>query len=214
MGAKIPKQNIKLENKALFEITAERFNLFSCIDDIIFVGNKIFLDKYYEKLKKLKKIKGVLPGGKERSDSVFAGLLFCTENPPDFVVIHDVVRPFVSEKSVEKSINAAALTGASAVALPSVDTIYEVENGMLVSVPDRGRMYNVQTPQTFSFSKIMDIHKKFRRNGGKTTDDASLAHRFGIQVTIVGGNSENIKITSPSDISLAAAIYKRLSEVK
>lgn len=150
----------------------------------------------------ISKVKAIVPGGAQRQDSVRLGLEQVTK---DIVAIHDAARPLVDPDSVIKSIEAAIQYGAAIVAVPVIDTIKSAENGFICSTIDRSKLYSVQTPQTFKTDLIRQAHRKAHEEGFYSTDDAALAEWMGIDVAVVDGTYDNIKITTPADMKLACA---------
>ena len=158
----------------------------------------------------------VVPGGARRQDSVKNGLItLCTklyskpmpENEKDIVLIHDGVRPFIDQKLIDASIDAAAEYGAAVVSTPVTDTIKEQKNNFVSATPERDQLVAVQTPQTFSISLLWDAFEKY---GNETvTDDAMLVERTGKKVYLVPGSRDNIKITTPIDLLIAEAIFQQ-----
>ena len=117
------------------------------------------------------------------------------------VVTHDAVRPFVTEKIILDSIAKAKKYGAAAAAVPAVDTIIEVENGVIASVPDRSRMYQVQTPQTFYAKELRDLYYSLSDDKKKILTDCTRIYvSKGKTVKIIDGDVKNIKITYKSDV--------------
>lgn len=141
----------------------------------------------------------VIPGGKERQDSVRNALRFLGEEgfaDEDVVLIHDGARPFVTEDIISGVAEAAFEKRAAIAAVPVKDTIRDAESGTL----DRSRLYAVQTPQGFRFGLIRDAVEQACRDGFCGTDDGSLAERAGVMPEIVQGSYSNIKITTPEDL--------------
>jgi 2-C-methyl-D-erythritol 4-phosphate cytidylyltransferase/2-C-methyl-D-erythritol 2,4-cyclodiphosphate synthase len=147
------------------------------------------------------KVSAIVPGGKCRQDSVANGLKRVTG---EIVVIHDAARPLVTCEIIERSIEEAARTGACIAAVPVIDTIKCVEDGVVGETLDRCNLYAVQTPQTFRTDLIVSAHDRARADGVYATDDAALVERLGIKVTIVPGSYDNIKMTTPEDLDLVA----------
>lgn len=140
-------------------------------------------------------------GGAERQDSVGNGLA-ALERSTEIVVIHDAARPFVSAEIIESALHAAEEHGAASVAIPCVDTVLEGDvDGMLVSTPDRSRLWCCQTPQVFRVSVIRHAHEWARERGLGATDDASMVRAAGGAVRLVRGNQRNVKITTPEDMA-------------
>ncbi len=210
MNAKEAKQSLKINGEKIFKITAKRFNNFSFIDEIIFVGRKEDLSEYEFELRDLDKVSSIIQGGKNRFESSFNAIKFLEKTPPDIVLIHDVVRPFPSQKAILKSIEVAKVSGASILAVNSVDTVVKIENGVIIEFPERKDIFLVQTPQTFRFDIIKSAQEEFLKENFETTDDSRLVFNSGFPVVVVNGNTENIKITHPKDLDIAQQIYNQL----
>ena len=173
-------------------------------DDEQYVRTEI-VDKY-----EIRKVCAVVPGGKERFDSVWQGLSSISEpEVDDIVLIHDGARPFVTSEMIQASIDAAKKYGACTVAVPVKDTIKVVdESGFGIDTPDRSTLYQVQTPQTFRLPLILEAHKLFRTEPKPgITDDTMLVEEYLHQKCfIVPGDYKNLKVTTPEDIPLAETI--------
>ena len=148
---------------------------------------------------------GIVPGGEERADSVYAGLK--TLNSPEIVLIHDAARPFVSIKMINESVLAAQEYGAAAVAVPVTDTIKREKDGFIAKTIDRTGLWRVQTPQAFRYDIIMKAYKMAQEEGFKATDDCMLVEKYlKTKIKIVQGADFNIKITSPEDMKITSAL--------
>ncbi|HEX7504850.1 MAG TPA: 2-C-methyl-D-erythritol 4-phosphate cytidylyltransferase [Syntrophales bacterium] len=151
----------------------------------------------------LNKVNGVIPGGKERQDSVRAGVE-ALDRDTDLVIIHDAVRPFISIELISQCIRAAREEGAVTVGVPVKDTVKEVApDGRVLRTCDRSLMWLTQTPQAFRRDIIENAHHAAVRDGFRGTDDTSLVERLGIAVRMIRGEYSNIKITTPDDLILA-----------
>lgn len=146
-------------------------------------------------------------GGKERQDSVYNGLKQI-EDQSKLIFIHDGARPFVSQEALERLNKAASGNGASLLAVPAKETIKR-ENERSIETLDRTKLYIAQTPQAFSYHKIIRAHQLARDTLFYGTDDASLVERLGESVQLVQGDYHNIKITTPEDLDLALFILNR-----
>ncbi len=155
----------------------------------------------------LSKVLHVVPGGPERQHSVLNGLLALQEHaaPGDIILIHDGVRPFIDEPILQQSIDLAATGVGALVAVQTKDTIKVVQNGAVISTPERSTLWQAQTPQSFRFEQILAAHHQALQEGFLGTDDCSLLERFNGTVKIVNGSYRNIKITTPEDLVLAEA---------
>lgn len=155
-----------------------------------------------------KKVAAVLEGGKERQNSVANGLAAVGEET-DIVLIHDGVRPFVTEEMIADSIVAAQAYGGAVIGVPAKDTIKVCSaDGLAVETPDRSTLLQIQTPQTFQRDLIVNAYEKADRDGFLGTDDASVAEFAGHQVKVVMGSYRNIKITTKEDLVIAEAFFK------
>ena len=156
----------------------------------------------------IKKVRAIVPGGKERQDSVYSGLLALSP-ATGIVVVHDGARPLLSAGDLEKVVTAAEKHGAATLAVPVKDTVKLAGSGGFVArTLPRERLWLVQTPQAFRYDLILGAHRRAREDKFTGTDDAGLVERLGLPVKIMPGSYENIKITTPEDLVVAAAIIK------
>jgi 2-C-methyl-D-erythritol 4-phosphate cytidylyltransferase len=152
---------------------------------------------------------GIVAGGSERSDSV-RNALAALPLECDIVLVHDAARPLVTPVIVQRCIDAAADGRSAIAAIPVTDTIKEVdEGGRITASPDRRRLWAAQTPQAFPASVLRDAHARALVEGVASTDDAALVARYGGTVVVVEGAAENLKVTTPADIAVAAALLER-----
>ena len=150
----------------------------------------------------------LVDGGEARQDSVRLGLA-ALDLDTELCVIHDAARPFITPEIIQASIDAAANFGAATVAIPSVDTILMDDgDGFLRETPDRSLLWACQTPQTFRVAVIRDAHEQALRRGFKGTDDATLVRHCGHPVKLVPGSPHNLKVTTPTDLYVAAAFIE------
>lgn len=148
----------------------------------------------------------VCPGGRERGDSVYAGL---EDMPPEvrIVVIHDAARPLVDAATVERVVAAARAGTGAVAALPVSDTLKEVDHaGRIIRTVDRARLWRAQTPQAFPRDMIEQAYVEARRAGISATDDAALCERMGLPVMVVRGTERAMKVTEEADFARAEAL--------
>ncbi|HEV2878220.1 MAG TPA: 2-C-methyl-D-erythritol 4-phosphate cytidylyltransferase [Candidatus Eremiobacteraceae bacterium] len=153
------------------------------------------------------KVCKVVSGGARRQDSVFAALRSLAD-VPDFVVIHDGARPFVSEDILARVLEQAREHGGAIAAVPVKDTIKLVNEGATIdkTIP-RERLWAAQTPQAFSYDLLFRAHVSAEADGFMGTDDAELVERLGgASIAIVESTYENLKITTPEDLIVAERI--------
>lgn len=216
MGAGKNKVLLEVGGKPLIFHTLKNFEDSKDIDAaVLVVGEKdqaVFSDMV--KKYKLKKIMGIIPGGKERQDSGMNGLRFideAIENKKGLVVLfHNGANPFVSQGEIYESIREAKRNGASVVAHRTKDTIRRVDKkGFSRGVIDRSDLWNMQTPQTIRFELAKEAFERARKDKFLGTDDVSLVERLGKKVKIIEASDDNFKVTTPRDLELARIILKK-----
>ncbi len=153
------------------------------------------------------KVIDVVAGGQERQDSVRQALAVVDEHF-DIVVVHDAVRPFLTERMVAEVVAEALAKGAAIIALPMRDTVKQVgANRVIEQTVDRRPLWLAQTPQAFRRAWLQEAHQKAEAEGVVATDDAFLIEWMGRPVTVVEGSGENIKVTRPEDMIIGEAIF-------
>ena len=210
MGTEVSKQFLPLCGKEILAHSVEKFEKAEKIRDIVLVTGEDSLQDVREMAQEYgwKKIVAVVAGGKERQDSVWNGLQAVSDDT-DIVLIHDGVRPFVTENILNHSIETAVEMGSCVAGVPAKDTI-KVCNGenVAVATPDRSTLWQIQTPQTFQKDLIMQAYQKAKAEGFVGTDDASLAEYSGCPVKVIMGSYRNIKITTKEDLLIGEAFLK------
>ena len=210
MGTEISKQFLPLRGKEILAHTVEKFEHAENIRDIVLVTGQDSLQDVQDMAQEYgwQKIISVVAGGKERQDSVWNGLLAISEDT-EIVLIHDGVRPFVTEDILNLSIETAVEMGGCVAGVPAKDTI-KVCNSENISVdtPDRSTLWQIQTPQTFQKERIVKAYKQAKDAGFIGTDDASLAEYSGYPVKVIMGSYSNIKITTQEDLLIGEAFLK------
>lgn len=162
---------------------------------------------------RLTKIKRIAPGGRERQDSVYHGLKLI-DGKADIVLIHDGCRPLVDREVVLEAINNIKGFDGAIAAVPVKDTIKEAENGMVKKTLRREALWQVQTPQVFQYSSVMEAYDKAMAEGFYSTDDSALVERLGGRIRVITGSYDNIKVTTPEDIPIAEILLKkRLADI-
>lgn len=153
------------------------------------------------------KVVAVVAGGQERQDSVRHALT-AVDGQTEIVVVHDAVRPFLTEDMLTRVVAEAEAQGAAIVALPVRDTVKLVgAEHVIERTVDRRPLWLAQTPQAFRRDWLEEAHRKAQADGAAATDDAFLIERIGKSVTVVEGSGENIKITRPEDLIIGEAIF-------
>ena len=156
----------------------------------------------------------VVEGGADRQESVCRGLAAC-DPAAEIIAIHDGARPLVTRAVIERTIESARATGSGVAAVPLKDTVKQVDGrGCVLSTPRRDSLRAVQTPQTFDAALIRRAHAQFAQGAERATDDATLVEWLGHDVHLTEGDAENIKLTTPEDMLLAAQVLIRRGEAK
>lgn len=153
------------------------------------------------------KVIRLVPGGKERQDSIYNALNSVESD--GIILVHDAARPFIQKEHIHRLTEMAAETGAAILGVPAKDTIKKVQDGVVVETVERSSLWAVQTPQAFRISLLTEAYKKAEKDHFLGTDDASLVERLHYPVAIVEGDYDNIKLTTPEDLYFAEAILKK-----
>jgi 2-C-methyl-D-erythritol 4-phosphate cytidylyltransferase len=195
-----------LSGKPMLAWAVDAFQQCSLIGQIVIVLSESNLEQGKKLVAENKwtKVTDVCPGGVRRQDSVLAGLSRLKDC--HWVVIHDGVRPLVTEDLIKKGLEEAKESGAAVAALPVTDTIKVAgDDGFVQGTPPRRNLWLAQTPQVFR-SDI--ITRAYRQVEGEVTDDATLVERLGYRVKLYMGSYDNIKITTKNDLALAEILLK------
>ena len=184
---------------------------------IVIRSEEIELAKKIVKKYKIKKIIGVIEGGKERQFSGLNAVLYLNSilkgRSGAVVLFHNGANPFVISEEISESIKNAKKYGAAAVAHPAKDTIKEVDkNGLVIRTIERSKLWNMQTPQAIKFLLAYQAFTKADEDNFIGTDDVSLVERMGKKVKIIKASENNFKITTPKDLALAKIIIKGIKK--
>ncbi len=155
----------------------------------------------------------VVPGGETRVLSCFAGVMSVSPKA-GIVAIHDGARPLVTQQVIEDAVWEAYRHVAAVPALPVRDTVKRAEYGAVTDTPERSGLYMVQTPQCFHKDLILAALTQAVRNAPDVTDDCAAVEKIGGRIYLTEGSEENIKITTPLDISLGEAILRQREEAQ
>ncbi len=205
------KQFLLLAGKPVLCHTLDKFETCPSIDSIQLVVGQEDMDYTLRAIVEdhgYRKVSQIVPGGKLRQESVKNGIDALSRDV-DIVVVHDGVRPFVTREMIEESIQAARRFKAAVAAVPVKETIKVVgPDRTVLKTLDRESLWRIQTPQTFQVEVIKEAFRRAAEDGFIGTDDASLVERIGINVYILPGSYNNIKITTPEDLILANLILQ------
>ena len=205
MGSDIPKQFLPIGGKPVLMRTLERFRAYSSALHIILVLPEAQQD-YWQQLCEEYHFDvehQIANGGQTRFHSVQNGLALVPDDAEGVVGVHDGVRPFPSIEVIRNCYETARTAKAVIPVIPVVETVRHLEGDKSVTVP-RGDYRLVQTPQTFDIQLLKAANRQPYNDG--FTDDASVVESYGHAITLVEGNRENIKITTPYDLKIAEVL--------
>ncbi len=201
------KQFALLRGKPILDWSIENLSAHPEVDEVILVlPDETRKEEFFRRHRKLR---AVVRGGPRRQDSVWQGFEQVDSREVELVLIHDGVRPLLSQEIITRVIGKARTSGAAIPAIPVEETIKEVARGEVLGTLDRERLYRVQTPQGFSYSLLEKALRTAREEGYYGTDEAELVERIGHRVAVVEGDPRNIKITTPADLRIAEALIER-----
>lgn len=207
-GGETPKQFCDLAGRPLLSWTISRFERARSIDSIVVVVDGAWLRHTIERVITpygFTKVSGVMSGGNSRQESVKNGLIKVADTAR-YVAIHDGARPLVRPDDIDRTVDAAIMHEAAMLAARATDTIKRVEAGRIVATLDRTVLFQAQTPQVFRYEIIKKAHDAAKPEDA--TDDSFLVERRGIAVHIVEPTGPNLKVTTPSDFTMAEALLK------
>jgi 2-C-methyl-D-erythritol 4-phosphate cytidylyltransferase len=207
-----PKTYLHLAGKPILIHTLEVFERVPEVHEVVVVVHPEDLEFCQEKVidpYPLKKVLRLVPGGKERQDSVYHALkvLWRESETLDVVLVHDGVRPLVEPARVGQVVAAARRHGGAILGVPCQDTLKRVNaSGEVVATVDRQELWQVQTPQAFRAALLWRAFQEAMDRGFYATDEAALVEALGETVVVVPGTSLNLKITTPDDLQIAESI--------
>jgi len=217
-GDSARKPLLTLEGHTLLEHACAAFGAVAAVHEIVVVAHPEDVGRVRELAAHspaLAKVRAVVAGGAQRTDSVRAGVEAASREC-EIVLVHDAARPLVLPATIERSITVAARDGAALVAVPVRDTLKSSPDGARAATTvDRSMLWAAQTPQAFRAAILRDILARAAADGWVATDDAALYERYVGPITLVPGEATNLKITTPEDLVLASAILaQRVKEQK
>ena len=211
MGLDVKKQYLNLLGKPLVYYALDTFEK-SGVSEIVLVtspGDEAYVKEEIVDAFGFLKVSAIVPGGKERYDSVYEGLKACSG---DYVLIHDGARAFITEDVIKRAMEDVVKSKANVAAVPVKDTIKLSDaDGFVADTIDRSRAWSVQTPQSFSLPLVKEAYEK-ALSGDTTgiTDDAMIVEKMtDCKVKFIEGSYDNIKVTTVEDIALGEIILKK-----
>lgn len=205
-GGNLPKQFVPLVGIPILARTMLAFQQAYVVESIVVAVNPEYASQVQAMADTygISKLRACVPGGEERQHSIVNALAVDAVRLCEIVLVHDAVRPFIDEPFITSIAEAARQYGAAVPGLVPKETIKQVdEENRVVQTPNRVLLRAVQTPQGFRREVIDSAYKRAEETGFVGTDDASVVEHAGYPVHIADGREENIKITTPLDMSLA-----------
>lgn len=205
----IDKLAVELNGKPLLAWTISRFESTEIIDEIIVVTREDEIEKVKELTlsEGFRKVSSIIKGGAFRQQSTQNGLN-ATSNYSTVVLVHDGARPLIRTSDIERIAESAEENGAALLALPSKESVKEVQDGRVTKTLPRESIWLAQTPQGFRKELLQKALSDAEKEGYVGTDEASLVERIGEEVVIVEGHSSNIKVTVSSDIEVVRSLLE------
>lgn len=191
-GGALPKQWQHLGGRPVAAYAMDRFAAHPSVAQLILILHPDDIDT---QLWPREPAAQVVVGGATRAASVQAGLA-AVDPETTQVLIHDAARPLVSDALIDRVLDALVMHQGAAPAVPVTDTLWHGDNGQVTGVQDRTGLYRAQTPQGFHLAPLLAAHAV---STGLETDDVAVARAAGLDVAIVAGDEDNIKITTPDD---------------
>ncbi len=217
MGNEKPKQYINIGEKPIILHTIEKFVLCNEFEEILILCPKDWVEytrgligKYISDNDKIK----VIEGGDTRNETIQNAITYIENagnlDEDTIIVTHDAVRPFVTYRIIKDNIEAAKKCGACDTVVPATDTIVESQDGHIISaIPDRAKLYQGQTPQSFNAMKLQKLYRSLTEaEKDILTDAAKIFVIKGEPVELVRGETYNVKITYPYDLTVAEGLLK------
>lgn len=212
LGMSTPKQFFKVAGKMVVEHTIDVFERNQHIDEIAIVSNPALVADFENIVlrNKWRKVKKILKGGAERYYSSLSAIT-AYQNEDANLIFHDAVRPLVSQRIIDDVVKALDTHRAVNVAVPSADTIIEVDGDFITNIPDRSHLRRGQTPQAFDRQLISDAYDKALKDPNfRTTDDCGVVRTYLPEepIFVVRGEESNMKLTYREDTYMMDKLFQ------
>lgn len=203
-GGATPKQYHRLAGKKIYLYTLEALLASNFFDEILLVVHPEWLQEVEADIAVYAYSCRVVAGGETRQESSYKGLVACGPET-GIVLVHDAVRPFLTERILRENLQKAREIGAADTCIPSADTlVYAPDHHTIANIPERSHFFRGQTPQTFHYSLLLQAHQNaLEKQITGSTDDCRLVRELGAPIAVVKGEEANIKITTELDLVLA-----------
>lgn len=202
-GGKVPKQFLKVKGREVIAHTIAKFTRIRKVDEIIISTKPEYFVRMGMIVRKnnFKKVKRITEGGERRQDSVYNALLQTDGKDDSIILIHDAVRPFITEKKIREVIKAAEKNVCVITGLRISETIKRTDkNDFVTETINRTNVRAIQTPQAFRKNILMRSFEKAYEENFTGTDEAAIVEHAGFKVKVIDGEKTNIKITHKEDL--------------
>lgn len=203
----VDKMFAPLQDKPVLRYSLEAFQNAVAVKEIVVVTRPDLLEQVRLQCVSFDKVQAVVAGGATRQESVEKGIAALSKKVK-LVAVHDGARPLISQAVIDRTVRAANSYNAAAPAIPVKDTIKVADGGLVVSTPERSRLWAVQTPQVFDKDILSAALVKAKQDDAAVTDDCSAVERLGVKVKLVEGEEQNLKITTPMDLKVAQMLME------
>jgi 2-C-methyl-D-erythritol 4-phosphate cytidylyltransferase len=208
MGARLNKVFIDVDGRSILEHSLQLFESSLRVEQVVLVARQADLSQCELLRERFKKLTAIVPGGDQRHRSEFAGLrslaALIDAGTVDTILVHDAVRPFASQSLVNRLLTGLGQTVGCIPGLPVGRATALVADGWIAGYPRN--LWTVQTPQAFQATWLLEAHNRAARQGFIGTDTASIVEWAGGDVSVIEGEADNIKITTPKDLDRARRI--------
>ncbi len=211
VGANVPKQHLKLSDREVVVHTMLAFEDSPRINEIVVVCRSGEENLYHDyKLRYgITKMTAAVPGGETRQESVLRGFE-ALDDKCEYVAVHDAARCLITPEAISDVIVSAYKYRAATAARAATDTVKIADDkGFIEKTVDRNRVYLAETPQVFEYDLYSAIAYSAKRDGFEATDDNALAERLGIKVKLCPTRCQNLKITTPDDLTVAQTVLSK-----
>ena len=205
----IDKVMAPLDAEPVIVRTVRAFQQCDAVREIVIVTREDLLQTIMDLCRDFDKVTAVVVGGKDRPDSVQAGLNALSKKVR-LAAIQDGARPLISQQVIDRTVRAANTYRAAAPGIPVKDTVKVVKGGIVRATPDRSSLQAIQTPQVFDIDLLRAALNKAKKSGAVITDDCSAVENMGMSVKIVEGDERNIKVTTPMDLKIAQILLEEM----
>ena len=211
LGSNMPKAFVKLGGRAMLSYSLATVAQVASISEVVIAVPEGFENAARAEVSAagLAMPVKITPGGIERQDSVRIALEL-TGSESQLVIVHDAARPLATSAIFDACLAAAARAGGAIAAIPVSDTLKRVADTAITATVARAGLWQAQTPQAFRRDLLVAAHQRAISEKIAATDDADLVERTGARVEVVEASTNNLKITTPSDLAIVEAIIARI----